>query len=42
MSVRQTSGRGRLYDSVVETMGDTPAIRINRIGPKNVTIYVKV
>jgi len=41
MSVRQTSGRGRLYDNVIETMGDTPAIRLNRIGPKNVTIYVK-
>jgi len=42
MSVRQTTGRGRLFENVVETMGNTPAIRINRIGPKNVTIYVKV
>ena len=42
MPVRQTNGRGRLYDSVIETVGDTPAIRINRIAPKNVTVYVKM
>jgi cysteine synthase A len=41
MGIRQTSGRGRLYDSVLDTVGDTPAIRINRIAPKNVTVYVK-
>ncbi len=41
MSVRQTNGRGRLFDSVLDTVGDTPAIRINRIAPKNVTVYVK-
>ena len=41
MSVRQTSGRGRTYDSVLDTVGDTPVIRINRIAPDNVTVYVK-
>ena len=41
MASRQTEGRGRRYDSVVDTIGDTPVIRINRIGPKNATIYVK-
>ncbi|MHA3976211.1 cysteine synthase A [Halovulum sp. GXIMD14794] len=40
-ATRQTSGRGRLYDSVLETIGDTPAIRINRLAPEGVTIYVK-
>ena len=34
---RQTKGRGRLFDSVVDTVGDTPCIRINRLAPKNVT-----
>ncbi|QQA41229.1 cysteine synthase A [Pelagovum pacificum] len=38
---RTTNGRGRLYSSVVETMGDTPVIRLNRIAPDHVTIYVK-
>src|SRR5256886_14491835 len=38
---RQTKGRGRLFDSVVETVGDTPCIRINNLAPKNATIYLK-
>jgi len=38
---RQTNGRGRLFDDVLDTIGDTPCIRINRIGPENATIYVK-
>ncbi len=41
MTVRQTNGRGRLFNDILDTVGDTPAIRINRIGPKNVTVYVK-
>ncbi len=39
--VRTTSGRGRLFDSVIETVGDTPCIRVNNLGPDGVTIYVK-
>ncbi|EAR51069.1 cysteine synthase [Oceanicola granulosus HTCC2516] len=39
---RTTSGRGRLYESVTDTIGDTPVIRLNRIAPEHVTIYVKV
>ncbi len=38
---RKTSGQGRLYDSIVETIGNTPCIRINRLAPKHVTVYVK-
>ena len=38
---RTTSGQGRLYDSVVETIGNTPCIRVNRLAPEGVTIYVK-
>lgn len=41
MAVRQTNGRGRRYDSVLDTVGDTPTIRINRIAPNNVSVYVK-
>jgi len=38
---RTTQGRGRLFDSVLDTVGDTPCIRINRIAPDGVTVYVK-
>jgi cysteine synthase A len=38
---RQTSGQGRLYDSIVDTIGNTPCIRINHLAPPGVTIYVK-
>ncbi|MEL6519678.1 MAG: pyridoxal-phosphate dependent enzyme [Pseudomonadota bacterium] len=41
MAIRTTNGRGQLYDSVLDTVGDTPCIRINRIAPDNVTVYVK-
>lgn len=40
-SIRKTSGRGRLYENVIETVGDTPCIRINRIAPDHVRLYVK-
>ena len=40
-SIRQTRGRGRLYDSILETVGDTPTIRINRLCPPGVRLYVK-
>lgn len=40
-SDRKTAGRGRLYDSVLDTVGDTPCIRINALAPKHVQLYVK-
>lgn len=40
MGIRQTEGRGR-FDSILDTVGNTPVVRINRIAPKNVTVYVK-
>jgi cysteine synthase A len=39
--VRTTNGRGRLFDSVLDTVGDTPCIRINHLAPANVQLYVK-
>ncbi len=41
MGIRTTDGRGKTYDSVLDTIGDTPTIRINNLGPKEVEIYVK-
>ena len=38
---RTTNGHGQLFDSVLETIGNTPVIRINRLAPDGVTIYVK-
>ena len=40
-TTRTTQGRGRLYESILETVGDTPAVRVNNIGVDGVTIYVK-
>src|SRR5689334_25234273 len=39
--VRTTAGRGRLFDSVLDTIGDTPCIRVNNLAPKGVSLYVK-
>ena len=33
---------GHLYNSILETIGNTPAVKINNIGPDNVNIYVKI
>jgi cysteine synthase A len=38
---RTTKGRGKLYDSVLDTIGDTPCIRINSLAPEGVRVYVK-
>ena len=38
---RSTNGRGRLYESIVDTIGDTPCIRVNRLAPSHVRLYVK-
>src|SRR5437763_13455973 len=40
-SSRITQGRGRRFESIVDTIGDTPCIRVNRIAPKHVRLYVK-
>lgn len=39
--MRTTQGRGKLFASVLETVGDTPAIRVNNLAPAGVDIYVK-
>jgi cysteine synthase A len=40
-NARTTNGRGQLYDSVLDTIGDTPCIRINNLAPDGVRLYVK-
>ncbi len=41
MTIRTTQGRGQRFDSILDTVGNTPTIRINRIAPKNVNVFVK-
>ncbi|MCP5081227.1 MAG: pyridoxal-phosphate dependent enzyme [Alphaproteobacteria bacterium] len=38
---RTTSGQGKLFDSIVDTIGNTPCIRINNLAPDGVRVYVK-
>ncbi|WP_170349957.1 cysteine synthase A [Ruegeria atlantica] len=39
--LRTTSGNGRIFDSVLDTIGNTPTIRINNLGPEAVNLFVK-
>ena len=38
---RQTAGYGHRFESVLDTVGNTPAIRINNLAPAGVEVYVK-
>ncbi|MEK9974258.1 MAG: pyridoxal-phosphate dependent enzyme [Deltaproteobacteria bacterium] len=40
-NTRSTNGQGRLYDSIIDTIGNTPCIRINKLAPEGVRLYVK-
>jgi cysteine synthase len=33
---------GRKYQSIVETIGNTPVVRINRLAPQDVNLFVKI
>src|SRR5271155_417927 len=33
---------GRKYQNVLETVGDTPVVRINRLAPEGVNLFVKI
>ena len=40
-AIRSTLGRGRLFDSILDTVGDTPVIRVNNLRVDGRTIYAK-
>ena len=40
-AIRSTLGRGRLFDSILDTVGDTPVIRVNNLKVDGRTIYAK-
>ena len=31
-----------IYESILDTIGNTPVVKLHRIPPKHVTIYAKV
>ena len=37
---RTTTGRGRLFESILDTVGDTPVVRVNNTGVDGVTLCV--
>src|SRR4051795_912779 len=39
---RWRSGMGRIYQSINDTIGNTPVVRINRLGPSGVNVFVKI
>ena len=39
--IQTRDGRGKLFDSILDTIGDTPCIRVNNLAPEGVLIYVK-
>ena len=39
--LRTTTGNGRRYESVLDTIGNTPTIRVNNLGPEGVDFFVK-
>jgi cysteine synthase A len=38
---RYTEGHGRLFESVLDTIGNTPSIRVNNLAPDHIRLYVK-
>ncbi|MEM9422197.1 MAG: cysteine synthase A [Pseudomonadota bacterium] len=38
---RTTIGLGKRFDSILETVGNTPAVRINNLAPNGINLYVK-
>ncbi|WP_375690076.1 cysteine synthase A [Pseudooceanicola sp. LIPI14-2-Ac024] len=39
--IYSTKGRGTLYHDIVETVGNTPVVRINHLAPDGIEMYVK-
>ena len=31
-----------LYANILETIGNTPIVKLNKVGPKDVNIYAKI
>src|SRR6201992_1343054 len=42
MARHREDGMGRKYQNILETVGHTPVVRINRLAPEGVNLFVKV
>src|SRR5689334_176004 len=42
IALREESYMGRKYQSILETVGNTPVVKINRLAPPGINLYVKV
>ncbi|MEO1114820.1 MAG: pyridoxal-phosphate dependent enzyme [Pseudomonadota bacterium] len=40
-ALRTTSGVGHTYDSILDTIGNTPSVRINNLAPEGINLFVK-
>jgi hypothetical protein len=40
-AIRSRSGQGRVYESILDTMGNTPVVKVNRLAPAHVSMFVK-
>ena len=38
----KTSGRGKVYGSIVDTVGNTPVVELKKISPEGINVYVKI
>ena len=38
---KHQQGRAMIYESILDTIGNTPVVKLHRIPPKHVTIYVE-
>ena len=38
---RTTEGRGKLYESILDAIGDTPCVQVKNLAPDHVRLYVK-
>jgi cysteine synthase A len=38
---RTTEGRGKLYSSILDTIGNTPVVQVKKLVPETVRLYVK-
>ena len=38
--IRATEGRRKIYNSVLDTVGNTPVVKINNLAPSDINFYV--
>ena len=41
-AVYRRGSMGRKYQSIIETVGNTPVVRINRLAPQGMNLFVKI